>query len=238
MTAFSTARKYGRLAGAFYLVIIVCGLFSELFVRDGMIVWHDAAATSQNILGAEFLYRVGILSDGVMVMADVAVGVLFYYLLKDTNRVLALLAAFFRLGQAAIIGMNLNNLVKPLLLLGGEEWLGGIGTEQIQSQVLFHLNAHAYGYILSAMFFAASCIVLGILFIRSEFFPTFLGVLTLIASAGYVVDVVVNIAAPHYADISEMVVMVSAVCGELVLGAWLLLRGARWPVADMRLREV
>lgn len=229
MITFSNARKYGRIAGMFYLIIIICGLFSELYVRSEIIVWHDAAITAQNILNAEFLYRIGILSDGIMVLADVAVGVLFYFLLRNTSHVLALLAAFFRLGQASIIGLNLNNLVKPLILLNGGEALSGIGADRINAEVLFHLNAHAYGYTLSAIFFAASCIVLGVLFIRSDYFPTTLGLLTLIASAGYVVDVVVNIALPDYADISEMIVMGSAIVGELLLGTWLLLKGARQP---------
>ena len=41
-----------RLAGALYLVIIVFGLFGEMFVRGELIVWGDPTATAERLLAS------------------------------------------------------------------------------------------------------------------------------------------------------------------------------------------
>lgn len=66
-------RRLARIAGVLYLVIIACGLFSELVVRGTLVVPGDAAATAANILAADTLFRVGVVSDLVMFLADVAI---------------------------------------------------------------------------------------------------------------------------------------------------------------------
>ncbi|MCB9047769.1 MAG: DUF4386 family protein, partial [Chitinophagales bacterium] len=43
------AKRYGHIAGILYLVIIISGLFSELFVRSALIIPGDATATAHNI---------------------------------------------------------------------------------------------------------------------------------------------------------------------------------------------
>ena len=60
-----------RTAGVLYLIIILSGLFSELFVRTGIIVPGDANATAENITVNIFLFRIGFVSDLVMIMSDV-----------------------------------------------------------------------------------------------------------------------------------------------------------------------
>ena len=46
---FGQMRTTARMAGFLYLLIIVGGLFSELFVRSGIIVPGDATTTVENI---------------------------------------------------------------------------------------------------------------------------------------------------------------------------------------------
>ena len=63
-------KQYGRITGLLYLVIIVCGMFSEMFVRASLIVPGDAASTVANITSNLMLFRIGFISDLLMVMAD------------------------------------------------------------------------------------------------------------------------------------------------------------------------
>ena len=127
-------------AGVLYLVIILTGLFSELFVRSGIIVPGDAAATANNIADKTFLYRIGFVSDLIMVMSDVGVALLFYLLLKHVNKGLSLLAAFFRLAQATVIGINLLNYFIPVLLVEKDGYLSSFSTEQINTLGLLFLK--------------------------------------------------------------------------------------------------
>lgn len=223
----STAKKNARVAGLLYLVIIICGLFSEMFVRGTLIVPGDGAATVQNILAAKGLYRMGFALDMVMAICDVGVGVLFYILLKPVNKVLALGAAFLRLAQAAIIGLNLLNYYNVLNVLESTAYVSTFQPEQIQAQVMLYLQMHSHGYLVSGVFFGFSCMLLGYLFCKSPLFPKVLGVMMTIASVSYLVDCFTNFLAPEYAGMSEMLVVSTAVITEFALCLWLLIKGVR-----------
>src|SRR3990172_7781500 len=100
MTSRSTVaspQTYARIGGLLYLFIIVAAGFGELFVRNRLIVWGDAAATANNILDSETLFRVGLAGEMLTCVCDVALAMILYVLLRPVGRNLALLAAFFRL---------------------------------------------------------------------------------------------------------------------------------------------
>ena len=88
---------YARVAGLLYLIIIVSGIFSEVYVRSKLVVTGDATATAANILASEGLFRIGFAADAIMLLSDVAIAVLFYLLLRPVSNALALTAAAFRL---------------------------------------------------------------------------------------------------------------------------------------------
>lgn len=227
MKTIETMKVNARTAGILYLLIIVSGLFSEVFVRSGIIVPGDAAATAGNISANSFLFRIGFVSDLVMVMSDVGVALLFYLLLKQVNKGLSMLAAFFRLAQATVIGMNLLNYYMPLLILGDTNYLGGFSAEQTNSLVMLFLSAHSYGYLISGVFFGISCVILGYLIYKSEYFSKWLGVLVIAAGIGYLIDCLVNFLLPGYASTSEILVMSVAVISELSLCLLLLVKGVK-----------
>jgi len=76
--------RTARFAGALYLVIILCGLWSELAVRGPLTVDGDAAATAANILANEGLFRAAFAADTIMAMADVALAILLAALFWST----------------------------------------------------------------------------------------------------------------------------------------------------------
>ena len=220
-------RSHARLAGVLYLIIILSGLFSELVVRSGIIVPGDIRATAENILAKETLFRIGFLSDLLMVMSDVGVALLFYLLFRHVNKGLSMLSAFFRLAQATVIGLNLLNMFIPLLLLNRSDFMQAFTDEQVYSLSSLFLEAHTYGYLISGVFFGVSCILLGVLIYRSEYFPRWLGILVLAAGISYLIDCITNFLAPGYASLSEYLVISVAVISELSLCLFLLIKGIR-----------
>lgn len=225
----TSMRRIGRIAGILYLIIIASGLFSEMFVRSGLIVPGDAAATASNIASSEPLFRAGFAADLIMVVCDVGLALAFYVLLKPVNRSLALLAAFFRLVQASILGINLLNHFTALLLLSGTDYLQVFAPDQLHALTTLFLDMHAYGYLISGVPFALSLFILGYLFNRSDYFPRILGVLLIFATFGYLIDSFTNFLLPRYAGITEWLVVASAVVAELTLCVWLLVKGVREP---------
>jgi hypothetical protein len=227
MKTVQTMKTNARTAGVLYLVIIISGLFSELFVRSGIIVPGDANATAGNIAANSFLFRIGFISDLIMVMSDVGVALLLYFVLKPVNKGLSMLAAFFRLAQATVLGINLLNFYLPLLLLGDANYLSSFTNEQLNSLSLLFLNAHSYGYLISGVFFGISCVVLGHLIFKAGYFPKWLGILVVAAGISYLIDCVVNFLFPELASTSEILVMTVAVISELSLCLFLLIKGVK-----------
>jgi hypothetical protein len=227
---YPSLRRTAGFAGILYLIIIASGLFSEMLVRSNLIVPGDATATASNIIASQSLFRIGFAGDLIMVICDIGVALAFYLLLKPVNQGLALLAAFFRLAQASILGINLLNHFTPLLLLSGADYLSVFGTDQLHALVMLFLKMHAHGYLISGVFFGLSCLVLGYLFFKSGYLPRILGVLLVFAAFGYLTDSFTNVLLPDYAAITEWLVVASAVIAELTLCIWLLLKGVRVPV--------
>ena len=224
---FNTLKKYGRIAGILYLVIIVCGIFSEGVVRSGLIVPGDAAATAASISESQLLFRFGFAGDLIMVLADIAIALVFYLMLKQVNKPLSQLAALFRFAQAIIIGVNLLNHFAVILVMNNSGITQSFNGEQVNSIISFFLEAHTYGYLLSGVFFGFSCLVLGYLFKKSGFIPVLFGWMIGIAGAFYITDSFTQFLFPEAAFVTEILVIAGALIAEVSFAFWLLVKGAK-----------
>jgi hypothetical protein len=220
--------KTARIAGFLYLTIIITGIFAYFVVRGSLIVAGDATATANNILASEGLFRVSIASDLIMIMCDVALALVFYVLLKPVSHALALLAAFFRLAQAASLGINLLNLFFALQLFGAADYLAVVDVNQLYAQAMLFLDAHGTGYAIALVFFGFSLMVLGYLVFKSGYVPRVLGILLVVASFGYLIDSFARVLLPSYDNyeaIFTLAVFAPAFIAELSLCLWLLIKG-------------
>jgi hypothetical protein len=219
--------RLARVAAVLYLAIVVTGIFAFFVVRGSLVVPGDAAATAANVVASEGFFRLGIASDLVMILSDVALAVVLYVLFRAVSPMLATFAAFFRLAQSAALGVNLVSLFVGLQLLGPDA-AAALGTERAQGLALVFFDAHAVGYTLALLFFAMSLFFLGLLVWRSGFVPKVLGALLIFAGTGYLVDGFANVLLTNYAavaDVFAMVVFLPAIVGELAFALWLLVRG-------------
>lgn len=227
MEQYQSKRKLARTTGFFYLLIIVCGLMSGIFVREALIDPSDAKATLNNLIGNESLFRLGFLGDLIMVISDVIVSVLFYFLLKDVHRGLAIFAAVFRLMQSAILGANLINLFTPVLMIRGVEQLSAEQSSVLAEEVLTQLQVFDHGYLISGVFFGINCLLMGILLFHSMDFPKFLGLMLFAAGLGYLFNSMANFVAPSLIGISEIAMFFTAVIAEVTFCLYLLVKGIR-----------
>jgi hypothetical protein len=227
--------RWARAAGLGYLMIVACGMYAEFFVRQGLVVPGDPSATANAIAGAEALWRSAIASELVMLLADVLVAGALYVVFRGVSEGLAMLAAFFRLAHAAVVGVNLLNVYVPLLLLGDAARSGAFVDGQRDALALLLVDTHAYGYAIGLTFFGVYCGLVGWLVLRSAYVPRVLGVLLLAAGAGYLIDsfartLMVDYAA--HADVLGTVVLLPAFVGELSFSLWLIVKGVRVPSSD------
>lgn len=220
--------KLARLTGALYLIVILCAGFSQGYVRAGLIVPGDAAATADNIMASEWLFRLGFVSDLIAFLCDAAIAVLFYVLLKSAGKTLSLMAASFRLlAHPAIASINLLNHFAAILLLGGAGYLTFFDPAELQALAMLALDAHGYGYLIGGAFFGVHCLLLGYLLVKSTLFPRLLGRLMMIAGVGYLVESFGKFLFPAYAEAFTWAVAVPAAVAEISLAVWLLWKGVK-----------
>jgi hypothetical protein len=217
---------YARAAGTLYLFIIVCGIYSEVFIRSELIISSDASATVANIMASKTDFLVAFAADSVMLLCDVAIAVLFYLLLKPVDKTLALSAAVFRLVQASILGLNLLHYYAVALLLDGSVYREAFDREEINALVMLLLEMHSYGYDLGLLFFALSTLILGYLVIKADYFPSLLGYGLLAAGVVYLIGGYTRFLLPAYQPWIEPLYLI-AFAAELSFCLWLLIRGIK-----------
>lgn len=214
-----------RIAAVLYLVIAVAAGFAHGYVPATLIVAGDAAATASNIAANEGLLRLGgIGSELVVLLSEIVVTVLLYVLLRPVNKTLSLLAAVARLAMTTIHGLNLLNYFLVLQLLGGAGYLAVFSSEQLQALALLFLDAHHYGFQLGITFFIAHVFVLGYLIFRSGYFPKILGVLFVVAGAGYLIDSIGQLLLANYGATPAYIAL-PIVIAEIAFPLWLLIKG-------------
>ena len=215
--------RIARLAGVLYLLIFFTAGFAEGVVRAGA---REAADLAGYIAANGTLYRMGFLADSVAFLSDAVIAVILYRLLKPTGRTLALTAAVLRiLAHPAIAAVNLLNHFMPVLLTGSGA--AAFSPAELESLAQAFLELHRHGYLLAGIFFGPHLILLGLLLLRSLRFPGWLGVLLVIAGAGYIVESFGNFLIPGQKTLWTWFVAVPAVAGEMALTLWLLIRGVR-----------
>lgn len=216
---------YARMGGVAYLIIILAGIFGEMFVRNAMVVSGDAAATSNNIVASPLLWRLGIAGDLIMHVCDVLLMLVFYVLFRPVNKNLALLVVLFNLIQTAVLVANKLNLLMPLFLLGDANYLKAFEPRQLQALSYLSVKAHSFGFGIGLIFFGFECLVLGYLIFISEFFPRILGILMQIAGLSYLTNSFALILAPSFANRISPGILLPAFVAELSFCVWLVVKG-------------
>lgn len=210
-----------RAAGLAYLVVIALGIAGEAVFRGRFIDYQDAAATASAIAADPFFYRLGLVSEAVLLCADVVVAALLYRLFRSAAPALSTLAAMLRLAMVAFSAIRLTLLCAPLLLANPAAFApGSAGDLQVISLVLLKLQAAAYG--LALIVFGVCCLVKGWMILSSRMAPGLVGVGLLIAGVCYLVNSVGGVLNPAWAASLFPFILLPCLVAELALTLWLL----------------
>jgi hypothetical protein len=226
----TSPRAYARIVGVLYLVIFILGPFAFFLGRTSVVVPGDPAATVDNLMASESMFRLGMVAETAIVMIEIVVSAILYVLLRPVSRPLSLASALARFAQSVLQAVNLFTAV-PALLLGGAGYLAAFEPDQLNALVLLFMDVNAFVIIIWGLIFGFHLLLLGYLVYRSGFWPRFLGILLLLASIGYLAQSYGHILAPQYDDLLSTVVLVVTIPGELAFTLWLLIKGInveRW----------
>ena len=217
----NSVKKTARIAGLLYLALAVLSAFGLVYVPSMLIVPGDAAATANNIVTSESLFRLGFMSNLIAFTVNVFVALLLYKLLKPVNKSMASLMVILILIGLAIGMLNELNQFAALLLLGGADHLTAFTADQLQAFAALFLDIYQHGFSIAHIFWGLWLFPLGYLVFKSGFLPKVIGVLLIIAGLGYLVDFTLFFLFP---DITVTVSEFTFV-GEVLLILWLLIKG-------------
>jgi hypothetical protein len=208
-----------RTTGVVYLLYFLT-VMSAQFVVKGIVVSGDAAATANNILAHESLFRLG------FAINLIALTVLLYELFKPVNRTLALLATSVSIVGCAIQATSYVFYVTPFVLLGGGQYLNVFRLDQLQALALMLLKLRSQAEQIDLVFFGFFDFFIGCLIMKSTFLPRILGVLMALAGLGWLIFL-----APPLAARLSLFILPMGFIAELLLLLWLLVKGVnmqRW----------
>ena len=223
--AEASVRPGARITSVVYLFYFLTAV-SGMFFLKGLVVHGDAAATANNILAHQPLFRLGLASGLISTACYVAVTALFYGLFKPVNRSLSLVAAFFSLVGCGILAFASLFQLAPLVVLGGSQYLSVFKVEQLQALAFLFLELYGLAVSICFIFFGVYCLLIGYLIFKSSFLPRILSVLMGLAGLGWLTFLF-----PPLANYLSPYNLALGFLAELALMLWLLVMGVdvqRW----------
>ena len=226
-TITSEQQTAARIAGFLYLFLMATSIFAEMFVNERLIVAGDVAETARNIAASNHLFRFGTVVSLLTFAGDIVLVVALYVLLKPVNRGLALLAAFWRLAESAILGLVTLNNFAVAMTLSGAPYLQSFNSEQLQGLARLFYNVEGAGYRIGFTFLALGGTLFSYLMLKSRYVPRLLAGWGIFAYLVMLAGTLVVMVVPELAATLNMTHYMPVFVFEVTAGAWLLVKGVR-----------
>ncbi|MBS0569177.1 MAG: DUF4386 domain-containing protein [Proteobacteria bacterium] len=225
------AKTIARVAGLVYLVCILAGIFSLMYVPSQINVRGDAAAAIHNIVASEGLFRLGIAVGSVGYIAFLILPLVLYRLLASVDRKAALLMVAFAVVFVPMDFIAIANQLDILSSLNVAESHQVLTVEQLQTRVMPLLDAYHNRILVSEIFWGLWLLPFGYLVFKSGFLPKILGVLLMMGCFGYLITFFGETLFPHHSI--PALVMLPASLGEIGICLWFLVVGVRQPASSV-----
>ena len=230
----NSTKNTARLAGLLWFLSAVTGGLGLSYLRSSVIVVGDAGATAANIVASESLFRAAIVSTLFSQIFLFFLGLTLFHLFKEVNKVLATVCLTSVMMTVAIAVVNVLNLFGALLVLGQADYLKVFNPEQLNAMTMIFLRlANSFGQGLLEIFWTPYFFSFGLLIISSRFLPKIFGILLMIMSVGFAINVFTKFLIPQfYPAIFTQLAMALGALGGIPTMLWLLIKGAKVQLLD------
>jgi hypothetical protein len=217
-----TLKRTARLAGLLYLVIVLASVYGHMYVPLQIFVKGDAAATANNILSKELLFRscivAGLLETTAFLMLAFTLDRLFKGINNLQSRLMvALISVQVPVGLLfAVLKFVAITVLKNDIVTVGEP--AGVS--------MMFLNTVRYGSTVLGIFSGLWLFPLGMLVFRARFIPKAMGILLIIAGAGDLVYGLMGVLFPAYSQ-SPLPAFAFFILAEIPFMLWLLIKGVK-----------
>ena len=222
----------GRVAGFWYLLLVVLGPLRLIYIPTKLFVKGNAAATVDNIVAHELLFRLGIVADLACAVILIFLTLAFYRLFAGVDRHLAVLVVIFGGVMPALISfVGVVNDLGALMVVRGTPFLSVFDKPQHDALAMLFLNLRDHQNTAAETLWGVWLLPLALLVYRSRFLPRFLGVWLALGGFAYIALSLTGVLWPQS---QHQVFMISqpAFFGEIALMLWLVIKGARPQAID------
>lgn len=221
-------KKTARLAGLLYLLVVITGVFTIMYVPGKLFVPGDAGVVANHILAHQSLFRadivVGLLSD----LFFIATVLVLYRLLKGTGPQLAALMVLLVLLAEPLAFASIANQMATLTFLRGADFLAVFDKPQRDALAMLFIHLNRQVDLVCQIFWGLWLLPLGMLVYRSGFLPRLLGVWLFINGLAYVILSATRLLLPEHLKMASTIAM-PILLGEVAFTLWLLIAGVRVP---------
>jgi uncharacterized protein DUF4386 len=224
--AMHPTRKSARVAGLVYLLVALTGMFVLIYVPGRLFVPGDSAATAQNILVHQSLFRIHIVVGLVSEFLFICLVLILYRLLKGVNQQHATLMVILVLLSAPLAFVSAANQMATFAFLRGADFLTVFEKPQREALAMLFLNLDERLNIVSQIFWGLWLLPLGLLVFRSGFLPRILGGWLVVNGFAYVTISFTDMLLPQHVEMVTRIASPS-LFGEVAFMLWLLIVGAR-----------
>jgi hypothetical protein len=226
-SASTSPKRIARITGIFYLLVGIFGFFAEGFADPAMYVAGNAAATAGNVVANQALVRMDVAAHLLDATFFVLTAIGLFVLLQHVNRVLA--GAFVVLVSiaAGIIGLNAIFEFAGLRVATDGTYAAAFGTAGSNALVLLLLDMQHYGTLAAQVFFGLWLAPLGYLAYKSGLFPKGLGVVLVLATISYLVDLFGAFLLPDLSKQIHGFAIIAPAIAEPWMVFYLLIKGVR-----------
>ncbi|MDB5734563.1 MAG: hypothetical protein JWP16_2202 [Alphaproteobacteria bacterium] len=221
----------GRVAGLWYLLLVLSGPLRLLYIPSKLIVSADPAATAHNIVAHAWLFRWGMVDEVAMAVILIFLVMAFWRLFEGVDRGLAALVVIF--GGVMPATLHLTGTVTDagaMLAAQGADFLSAFSPAQRDGLVMLFLKLHGWQYTSAETLWGVWLLPLAVLVYRSRFIPRVLGLWLALNGIAYVIISATGLLLPQYQG-RVFSLATPALYGELAIMLWLVILGAKPPAA-------
>jgi len=232
------SRAYARVAGALYLTIAVSGGFAIAYVPEAINVPGDPVSTLENISRKSGLFLAGIAGDVVMMLAEVMLTVMLFFMFRTVSPTISAIAALSRLSMVAVMSAMLFFSAATYALATEPSFLSSFTTLQRAGFADLFIYLDQVGVWIWQMFFALHLVLLGTLVAKSGTYPRLLGYGMAVGGIGYLLDSLYAFALPDVTILGQARIALLAIVtfSEISFALWLIFRGPRHEMSNTRIQ--
>src|SRR6266566_7798900 len=197
----SPRKGLARIAGFLWLVVGISGGFAQGFMEPKMYAAGNAAATAANVVANPGLVRLGVVAELVDSTVFIFLAMTLYILLKHVHKSVARAMVVLVALSTGISCLNTVFEFEGLRVAIDSAYAAAFSTAGSNALVLLLLDTQHYGTLIAQVFFGLWLVPLGYLAYKSlGMFPKWLGVLLIVGGVCSLVDLLVLVLVPDFAQ--------------------------------------